>query len=99
LGSVVLPSLNEPDTLSGRQGPASEILPHSPIVGVHGKPPLQLVVLLICHPPMIRSVARPALPRNRFPRPNGSSYTVLSTKTCVRVNGSGPHDTLGSTEK
>src|SRR5579864_9479313 len=76
------PVLNDwPGSRSGRQGPASEICQHSPMVGVKGKPPLQFVVFEICHPPTSRFMARLASLMNFLPRPTGSSYTVLSTKT------------------
>src|SRR3954471_4204114 len=79
------PTWKDPDPLLGRQTPTSSSPPHSPKVGVHGKPLLQLVVLVICQPPMRASSSRPALPANLFPLPNGNSYTTLVTQTWLRV--------------
>src|SRR5713226_5985082 len=48
------PVWNEPPTFSGRHGPVSETAPHSEpsMLAVQGRPLLQFVVLLNCHPPM-----------------------------------------------
>src|SRR5437764_7748415 len=67
------PVWNAPDPRFGRQTPTSSSLPHSPKLGVHGNPLLQLVVPVICHPPTSKSSSRPAFPANGFPLPNGSS--------------------------
>src|SRR5690348_12201758 len=46
---------------SGRQTPTSSSLPHTDVLGVHGNPLLQLVVVLSSQPPITASRARPAL--------------------------------------
>src|SRR5205807_5270328 len=51
------PSLNDPEALSGRQTPTSWSRPQSPNCGVHGRPPLQLVILVTLHPPMTVSMS------------------------------------------
>src|SRR6266852_3602924 len=68
------PVLNDfPGGRSGRHGPASEMLPHSPMVGVNGKPPLQFVVFEIRQPPIRRSAARLMPPIYFLPLPTGNS--------------------------
>src|SRR5580692_6429307 len=68
------PTLNPwPLTKSGRHGPVSSIKPHSPIEAVHGKPLLQLSVLVSCQPPTIKFTGRLTSPRNIFPLPTGNS--------------------------
>src|SRR2546425_8283452 len=79
-----------PDRRSGRQGPASEISLQCPSDGVKGRPPLQLDVFEICQPPITRSIARLTLSIYFLPLPKGNSYTVLTTKTCLRLKSSGP---------
>src|SRR5260370_32500478 len=82
LESRCRPVLNDcPGSKSGRHGPASEMLPHSPMVGVNGKPLLQFAVFEICQPPIRRFAARLTSPINFLPFPMGSSYTVFTTKT------------------
>src|SRR5260370_21729428 len=78
-----------PARRSGRQGPASEISLQWPRDGVKGRPPLQFDLLEICQPPIRRFAARPTSPIYFLPLPNGSSYTVLTTKTGVRLKPSG----------
>src|SRR5436853_6548405 len=86
------PNFIEPFALFGRHGPLpSKKAPHSLILGVHGRPLLQLVVLLTCQPPITRSLARPTPLKYDFPFPKGSSYTVLSTQTWLRLKSTGPH--------
>src|SRR5215468_2849870 len=51
LSSEPTPTPNFPLALFGRHGPVSVTLPHSLMLGVQGKPLLQLVELLNCHPP------------------------------------------------
>src|SRR6266567_2873422 len=53
--SLFAPKLKEPLPLFGRQGPASLSWSHSPYLGVQGRPPLQLLVLVNCQPPISRS--------------------------------------------
>src|SRR5882762_3909223 len=68
------PKFREPETLSGRHGPLpSKKAPHSLMLGVHGKPLLQFVVLLSCQPPTIWSITLPTSPAYFFPLPKGSS--------------------------
>src|SRR6266568_629981 len=40
LTSLLVPVLSVPEVLLGRQGPVSEIWPHSAMLGVQGRPPL-----------------------------------------------------------
>src|SRR5258708_3840292 len=79
-----------PARRSGRQGPASEISLQWPRDGVKGRPPLQFDVLEVCQPPIRRFAARPTSPIYFLPLPKGNSYTVLTTKTCLRLKSSGP---------
>src|SRR5947209_15767198 len=79
------PIRNEPEPRFGRQTPVSCSPLHSPKLGVQGNPLLQLVVLVICHPPINASSIRLALPAKLFPLPNGNSYTRLVTHTWSRV--------------
>src|SRR5512146_261820 len=57
---------------SGRQTLTSSSFPHTDVLGVQGKPLLQLVVVLSSQPPMTVSRARPALAPKLFPRPKGN---------------------------
>src|ERR1700730_84788 len=91
--SEPVPTWKEPDVMSGRQTPASCSAPHSPKLGVQGKPLLQLVVLLSCHPPTTESMARLEPPIYFLPFPNGNSYTVLNTNTWLRLKSTGPYAT------
>src|SRR5512146_911793 len=66
------PTGKAPVPRSGRQTPTSSSLPQTDVLGVQGKPLLQLVVVLSSQPPMTVSRARPALAAKLFPRPKGS---------------------------
>src|SRR5260370_22203390 len=67
------PTWNEPDPLFGRQTFTSSSIPHAavgfivlvpspPKVGVQGRPPLHLVVLVNLYPPTRQFLRRPELP-------------------------------------
>ena len=62
--------VERPCPLFGRHTPTSCLLFRNSLkLGVHGKPPLQFVVPVICQPPMIRSSALPEFPAKIFPFP------------------------------
>src|SRR4030088_1949900 len=67
------PTWKDPVPLLGRQIPTSSSPPHSLKLGVQGKPLPQVVVPLICQPPIMRSAPRPAPPAKNLFLPNGNS--------------------------
>src|SRR6266478_9593808 len=71
--SLLRPSFNAPAATSGRQTPTSWSRPQSLNCGVHGRPPLQLVMLVTLHPPMTWSSSELASLMYFLPLPNGSS--------------------------
>src|SRR6202040_1692075 len=62
-----------PGATFGRHGPASSIVPHSPILGVNGRPVPYVRVFVTCQPPTIKSMARPEPLMNFLPLPTGNS--------------------------
>jgi hypothetical protein len=84
------PVWKDPVPLLGRQIDTSSSVPHSLKLGVQGEPLPQVVVPLICQPPMTRFSARPAPPPKGWPRPKGSAYTTLFTHTWLRTWSLGP---------
>src|SRR5437868_11295132 len=77
-------------TRSGWHGPAltEQLAPDTE--GVNGRPLDQVVMVLSCQPPKIRSTVLDAFPNSALPRPIGKSHTSENRKTCVRSSSVGP---------
>ena len=79
---------------SGRFPPALLLLKVR--AGVRRFPLWKVAMPEICHPPRMKSTAREALPPKRFPWPNGSSKTLLTTSRWRISAGPGPLSNLNN---